>query len=245
MSQGPSTASCHPQGHQKTGMGVCKRRQAAAMPLFDALSALIWPTTCPVCGTAERWCDACQPGAPPLLIAQDRSLVVCVDGYQGPLGAVVRAWKLGGRRDLTELLAGHLARAVQDALGPDGGVLVPVPGRPGSRRRRGSDLVADLTRAAARQSGWECQSLLRWRRRVGEQVGRDATERRRNVSGSLRAVRRLSGPVVVVDDVRTTGATLGAAISALEESGAQPVAAAVLVAAGHSATGAHTASAAG
>jgi predicted amidophosphoribosyltransferase len=57
---------------------------------------------------------------------------------------------------------------------------------------------------------------------VRDQAGLDATERARNLAGSM-AARRPGAPVlgrlVVVDDVVTTGATLREAQRALEEAG--------------------------
>ncbi len=157
--------------------------------------------------------------------------MVAVAAYEPVLGAVIRAWKLGGRHDLTRPLAVLLAGAVRHLSGPYPPVLVPVPARPSSRRRRGADLVAELAADCSRAGGWRCAQPLRWRRTVAEQVGATARSRRANLAGSMRAELIAGAPVVVVDDVRTTGATLDAALTALSEAGCAPVGGAVLAAA--------------
>ena len=68
-------------------------------------------------------------------------------------------------------------------------------------------------------------------RRVADQSGLDAAGRSANLAGALRASSDLSGvPVVVVDDVVTTGATLVEAARALRDAGALVRGAAVVAA---------------
>jgi predicted amidophosphoribosyltransferase len=155
--------------------------------------------------------------------------------YDAAGSAVVRAWKLGGRRDLTATLGGLVADAVAHASPRQGRgvVLVPVPVRPASRRRRGEDLVARLALHAARALPGACVvPALRWSRRVGEQVGLDPAQRARNMAASMVAEALPTGEVWVLDDVLTTGATLGEALRALQCRGARdlrPVALAAVV----------------
>ena len=56
------------------------------------------------------------------------------------------------------------------------------------------------------------------------QVGLGYTQRRRNVADRFRVSRALEGPVILVDDVLTTGATLEAATVALHKAGIKQVA---------------------
>jgi predicted amidophosphoribosyltransferase len=151
--------------------------------------------------------------------------------------AMVLAHKERGVLALTAplgwLLAAAVAAAVAD-LGASGPiVLVPVPSRRSSVRKRGHDPTYAMTaRAAARlrEAGHpaSAQPLLRLRPGVADQAGLDAGERWANLAGSMQcpsrslarlAARNPRAHVVVCDDVLTTGATAREAQRALEAVG--------------------------
>ena len=126
-----------------------------------------------------------------------------------------------------------------DLLG-DAACVVPVPLHPWRRVRRGFNQAADLARELDRPV---VHAL--WRARpTGAQAGLTAAARRRNVRRafvvspllriSVRA-RFIEGKVVVlVDDVRTTGATLNACAEVLKRAGAREVRALTAAGRGHS-----------
>jgi predicted amidophosphoribosyltransferase len=87
-----------------------------------------------------------------------------------------------------------------------------------------------LARAAATELGVGARRLLEPARTVADQSGLTTRERAENLAGALRAVGRPGLPVVIVDDVMTTGATLVEAARALAAQGHQVVGAAVLAA---------------
>jgi predicted amidophosphoribosyltransferase len=155
----------------------------------------------------------------------------------------------GLRRPLSGLLARAVLAAVEDAGARDRPiVLVPVPSRPATVRARGHDPTRTITRYAAarlRRLGYDARaaSMLRLRRRVADQAGLDATARAANLSGSMwcpsRSLRQLSRAlrgrrtdvvIVVCDDVLTTGSTAREAQRALEASGLDVLAVAVVAA---------------
>ena len=98
-----------------------------------------------------------------------------------------------------------------------------------SRRRwlRSCRTVAELAQAACREldNGSTVESVLRVCQPLRDQVGLTADQRRRNLAGAFVASRpaheaaRGKMPVVVVDDIVTSGATSAEAVRALEVSG--------------------------
>ena len=103
--------------------------------------------------------------------------------------------------------------------------VVPVPLHWRRRRSRGYDQAALLARPVAKSIG--VPSLLHGLRRVRNtprQVDLPHGERQRNIAGAFSPWRlRGVGRVLLVDDVRTTGATLQAASKALKAGGVSEV----------------------
>jgi len=118
-------------------------------------------------------------------------------------------------------LAIELERAGQD---PGAAVITPVPTTHRRRLARGVDHTRVLARAAAAASGARTARLLTRAHRP-RQSGLSATDRLTNVRNTFGVCGRSlegAGVVVVLDDVRTTGATLRAACLALARGGAVP-----------------------
>jgi len=136
--------------------------------------------------------------------------------YDGPARALVRRLKFDG----ATALADHMAAAIA-ANAPAGALehpLVPVPTPAARRRRRGFCHALLLARALAGRTGLTVLELLERTGDAPRQVGRARSQRVRRPP-RFTALRAASGPVVLVDDVVTTGATLGACAHALRAAG--------------------------
>ena len=212
-------------------------------------------------GGARQSCPTpCPRGYPPTWAASP---------YDDAVRKALVAYKDGDRRDLVAILAPMLSDAVATALAGDrrlravlasgnGPVfVVPVPSSPSAVRRRGDAPLDLLARAAVREVGLSSRDLivspaLRLRRRVADQAGLDHGQRAKNVDCAMQVRHRWRASIggvacLLVDDVLTTGATLGEAARALRAGGAGHVVAATVAAtqrrgipAGKSATNCHT-----
>ncbi len=136
-----------------------------------------------------------------------------------------RRWRQAGQelgRELGRAIVEELERAQVLAAET---VLVPVPTHWRRRVSRGVDHTLVVARAAGKEAGVMVRRELS--RRYGpSQVEVGASQRRANVAGVFRGRSRVGGGrtperelTIVVDDVRTTGATLRAACRALREAG--------------------------
>lgn len=167
--------------------------------------------------------EPCPRGLPPLVAAA---------AYDGPARAALLAHKERGRLGLARPLGAALAGAIVRLDLPPRVVLVPVPSSAAAVRARGHDHARRLAAAAARGvPGARASPLLVPGRVVADQAGLDRAGRAANLAGALRARGSLRGlPVVVVDDVVTTGATLAEAARALRAAGAEVQGCAVVAA---------------
>jgi predicted amidophosphoribosyltransferase len=149
---------------------------------------------------------------------------------------MVRAWKDGARRDMDGFFSGAMTRAVahlSPALAPVT-IVVAVPARSVSTRRRGADLPAILARAAASGLAGEGvpAPVVPCLRNVGaESRTLGVRGRWTGVAAGIRVASTAPGETaLLVDDVVTSGASIARSCWALERSGVA-VAAAVTLAA--------------
>lgn len=161
--------------------------------------------------------------------------------YDGPLGQAVVGHKERGRLALARPLGGLLAVAVLATATPEPVLLVPVPSAPRAVRARGQDHALRLATAAARvlrHTGHDVRAVagLQVIRPVRDQAGLGAAARRANLAGAFAVRRGATGltrsALVVVDDVMTTGSSLGAAVEAVRRAGGDVAGCAVVAVAG-------------
>jgi predicted amidophosphoribosyltransferase len=168
--------------------------------------------------------------------------VVAACVYGGSVRTIVLAHKEGGRMALSRPLADALATAVDGLLASPGlpgpVALVPAPSARASARRRGHDpllRIARQTGVVLRGAGRDCAVIpaIRYSRRVADQAGLGREARMTNLHESM-TVRRealaslVGRHVVIVDDVVTTGATIGEVARALRAARVEPCGAAVI-----------------
>ncbi len=184
---------------------------------------------CDVCGTqlpgqaaGPEYCDDCLGTARPW--SRGRSAL----RYRDNGRRLVLALKHGDRQDLARPASAWMARAAQPILQPDT-LIAPVPLHWLRLLSRRFNQAAVLAQGVARATGRDwCPDLLIRTRRTQSLGGLDREARHatldRAISANPRRRDRVRDrPVLIVDDVMTSGATLSAATQACYAAGARDV----------------------
>jgi competence protein ComFC len=201
----------------------CGREGAFICPSCRELMPRLVPPLCPRCGLPQpegRLCPGCVswPAAINGIRAPFR--------FEGLVRTAVHQLKYQNLRALSETLAGFLGDYL--AVSPiPAAVLVPVPIHDRRLKERGYSQSRLLAQELSRLTGLPLVADYLIRERPAPPQARTETvaERRSNVAGAFTCRdRRLSNkPVLLIDDVATSGATLDACATALKAAGASSV----------------------
>lgn len=202
---------------------------------LGGLLALVAPLRCPGCDVvidegSAAFCAACEPLIEPAhgALATHAAFV-----YGGPLADAVRRYKYGGRSELAAQLGRVFSAQARARFAGMIDVVVPVPPHPRRLIERGFDPVALLAIAVARALGamYIPRAIVRVRD-TAPQASLARAQRNGNVAGCFAVRASLDERrVLIVDDVRTTGATLFEMARTVDDAGAISIALFALAAA--------------
>ena len=197
-------------GAESAGDAVCEAC-ARALPNRP-------PSACPRCGLPGLdggCCAACEREKP----AYDATLALY--DFVFPVDAMVHALKYRHRLSMASFFGAALAARAQD-FGAHADLILPMPLHPRRLAGRGFNQAVELARPLARARELPLGlAVVRKLRDIPAQAGLDREARLRNPRGVFECDMSLHGQrVIVVDDVMTTGATLGELARTLKRQGA-------------------------
>lgn len=197
--------------------------------IHQGLRSLVFPQICIMCGiNLGNICSICsnswKKSASLTRFNEVPSASVAV--YEQGVSRVILKAKEERNKYAQEIIAASLFKAITLLRTNDRGdfVLVPIPSTAQAIRKRGESFLHPILKlvideAAHNGEKWYWRELLIHSKRVRDQAGLTPQQRQANLEGVFRlreGVREVR-PIIVVDDVVTTGATLRNAILALNE----------------------------
>jgi ComF family protein len=194
-----------------------------------AVLDFIAPLCCPVCSRQLRPSGRCLYCRLPdwrqvrrQLRSDSAGLYLILTGgeYQGDMERLVRAFKYQRDPAALSLLADQAVLTLPEGLCWD--ALIPVPAHPVRIRERGEAITRRLAQEIGNRTGIAVSSPLRRTRYTKTLTGLGAAERREVLQHVLE-VEVISGNLLLVDDVFTTGATFNACRRKLLAAGATGV----------------------
>jgi ComF family protein len=200
---------------------------------LEFLATILAPDRCAACDARVPMLTAfCPICALTLVRAPEDAGFVAPYLYGGALARAIIRFKYEGRPELARPLSAVLLRGAAPLLARPPDLVVPVPLHPARLAERGYNQAALLARPVSRALGARLAPLALARTRDTPQQARlDRAERLSNLANSfvVRDPRRVAGRrVLLVDDVRTTGATLRACADVLLAAGSREVGCAVV-----------------
>jgi predicted amidophosphoribosyltransferase len=200
--------------------------------VFEGLKTLVFPQICIMCETVnevicrsclQKWSGSAQK------IRFDTVPTFSAVTYDGGISTVV----IKAKEERNKTAQALIARAITSSLSSlkeeinlDSYLLVPIPSSRQAIKGRGESFLHPIMK---RVIELDCQSktenrtfgkwaeLLSYRKKVRDQATLSSAERHENLRSAFIVSRFLDCPVILVDDVVTTGATLKNAIDALRE----------------------------
>ena len=163
---------------------------------------------CRACGTRERWFDRALSLGP----------------YEGAWGELVRSLKFDREPAVARFLSARMANFLhtEDPFG-DVDIITYVPMTRHAMRARGFNQAKLLARGLAKHIHRPMAQLLAKESETQPQARLSARARRENLRGAFRTIRSVSGKVLLVDDIFTTGSTVEECAHVLKSGGCEEV----------------------
>lgn len=212
--------------------------------IYDTVFDFLFPPRCPACGAYVEsrggWCPACLAAALcvrrlPLSVEHSRVLAGAwaFGLYHGALRELLLPLKFRKRRDGLAAIHSFLSAANESLPLADRtpGIVVPVPLFAEKEKERGGNQTEMIFRGWLTAQGWIWRNALIRTRATAPQYGLSAAQRAENIKGAfsvaddLIAAEIVGKPVLIVDDIFTTGATIAECARVLRKAGASEVAA--------------------
>ena len=196
----------------------------------NSIATALFPNRCPYCRKViepqEYACSQCRKKLPTMVyhrFALGGTPCSAALPYQDEYADAVKRYKFGKKASFARPLAVVMFRAAQESFDLDRfDVVTWVPMRRQEKRRRRFDHAELLAQELATMAGLPCDELLEKYKKNRPQHSLKRSEREQNVRGVYRVPDKSlvkNKRILLVDDIITTGSTLGECVRMLRRAG--------------------------
>lgn len=218
------------------------------MSFFDVMLDVLYPAHCVSCAAdGDWWCAECraavelvgrQPCPRCLTIERGHETHACSGSlpfhavtttgfyHSPPLRLMIAALKYDGLTAAASSVDAYLSKMIHHLPFNADSVLIPMPLSEARLRERGFNQAEWVAERLSRVTGLPVERhpiLIRRKGTPQADLTHDDRLRSANVRGQFRAIRRFDRPILLVDDVVTTGSTAAEAARALLAAGTPSV----------------------
>ena len=205
---------------------------------MKSLAELVFPSRCIGCSQLGiSICSICRKSWHPhiyhrgIKVLDETYPVISAIEYSPIASRVLLRAKEANQEAADQLLVKALTHSLRYFLKNYGnGDLVAIPSRRSATRKRGRNFMQEITQSLANIETLKSMEILQHQRAVRDQSKLNSQQRNRNIAGAFSTTCSLAelaklpgsgniGPLIIVDDLVTTGATLAEAIRALRAAG--------------------------
>ena len=178
------------------------------MPI--SLLDIVFPTACVVCDTKPKpLCVSCIPTASTASVPGFGFPVLAAFPHQGAIEKMIAGYKDQQLVSLEAALANLVNQLFREVDVSSFSAIITPARNSKNFRKRGFDPAYRLVKRAVREMPWVKEiHALRPTRKLEDQRRLGREDREANVANSMRLASKLKGPVLLFDDVMTTGSTI-------------------------------------
>ena len=178
------------------------------MPI--SLLDIVYPAACVVCGTKPKpLCVSCIPIVSMASVPGFGFPVLAALPHQGAIERMIAGYKDQQLVSLEAALANLVNQLLREVDVSSFSVIVTPARNSKNFRKRGFDPAYRLVKRAVGEMPWVKEThALRPTRMLEDQRRLGREDREANVANSMRLVSKVRGPVLLFDDVMTTGSTI-------------------------------------
>ncbi|AFY56734.1 putative amidophosphoribosyltransferase [Rivularia sp. PCC 7116] len=201
------------------------------MQIWKSFLNLFLQSNCPLCKrpASQEFCEYCEKQLQKCRLTspnqrKDNSLPIIAWGaYGGAIKRAITTMKYDNHPEIARPLGEWLGEAWLQEYGNENSfIVVPIPMHPDKQEKRGFNQAALIAKSFCQTTGLKLK--LNGLKRIKETealFGLSATERKQNLNQAFdigKDFRQLPNvPVILVDDIYTTGATVKSAIETLNK----------------------------